>query len=66
MEREIVLEIKEDVTPEKLDYLARFVKQCFKAIEDIKAVYVVEREEQMEFAITDEVLEAAFEDGEDE
>lgn len=65
MEREIVLEIKEDVTAEKLDYLARFIKQAFGAIEDIKAVYVVEKEEQTEWKITDDVFEAAFKDGED-
>jgi len=65
MEREIVLEIKEDVTAERLNYFARFVKQCFRDIEDVKAVYVVEKEEQTEWRITDDVFEAAFKDGED-
>ena len=51
MEREIVLEVKEDVTAERFDYLARFVKQALNDIEDIKAVYVVEKEEQEDWRL---------------
>jgi hypothetical protein len=65
MERNIVLELSEDVTDEQIEYYARVTKQMLLECKWVKAVYVERKTEQEEWRITDDVLEPFADDEED-
>lgn len=62
MERNIVLEISDDVSEEMFDYYARFTKQAFKACKWVKAVYTERKTEQEEWRVYPEDTEKLFSD----